>query len=175
MLRANPAHLHSNIEFIASFRNPSRLTSETRYFFTFLTSAVAWIHQVDHTYLSGISEKEFLDSLQRCGDMTTEEEKEESSVEPDGEQGSGSETPMSSQCDSEEVHEILDTQCSPVLQKSLGNIPIDKEGYEVWRKKHLRFRTRTTESLTIAEVSQLLEEYQYLASLIDDHVGTGSA
>ena len=47
VVRANPPCLHSNIEYIAAFRNPNRLVSEPGYFFTHLTSAVAFIQQLD--------------------------------------------------------------------------------------------------------------------------------
>eukprot|EP00929_Paragymnodinium_shiwhaense_P082968 TRINITY_DN44005_c0_g1_i1.p1 TRINITY_DN44005_c0_g1~~TRINITY_DN44005_c0_g1_i1.p1 ORF type:complete len:493 (-),score=108.14 TRINITY_DN44005_c0_g1_i1:185-1663(-) len=43
VVRANPRHLHSNLEFIAHFRHPSRLRGEPAYFLTNLQSAVAFI------------------------------------------------------------------------------------------------------------------------------------
>ena len=175
VLRANPANLHSNIEFIASFRSPSRLTSETRYFFTFLTSAVAWIHQVDHSYLSGISEQEFVDALQRSDDHSTEEEKEESSVEPEGDCGSTEGTALGEDVvGAEEEEESMFQTSTEGLQESLGDIPTDEKSFEAWRVSHFRFKGRTVETLTIDEVSQLLEEYNYLAGLIDRHASSRS-
>lgn len=46
LIKANPPNLQSNIQFIAFYRHPSRLTGEEAYFFTHLCSAAAFIRNV---------------------------------------------------------------------------------------------------------------------------------
>merc|ERR550514_243500 len=46
VLKANPPQLHSSVEFIATFRHPSRLVSEDAYFLTAMQSAVAFVQEV---------------------------------------------------------------------------------------------------------------------------------
>ncbi|CAE7949090.1 VPS9A [Symbiodinium sp. KB8] len=48
LILANPPRLHSNIEFVAAFRHPSRLVAEDAYFLTAVQSAVAFIKDAGH-------------------------------------------------------------------------------------------------------------------------------
>ncbi|KAG1725754.1 hypothetical protein EDB19DRAFT_1754410 [Suillus lakei] len=59
VLRANPQHLLSNVEFINRFRNPAKLQSEAGYYLSSLMGAVQFIESMDHTSLSNISQEEF--------------------------------------------------------------------------------------------------------------------
>ncbi|KAG8853698.1 hypothetical protein FRB91_004498, partial [Serendipita sp. 411] len=59
ILKANPEHLLSNIEYIQRFRSPSKLQSESGYYLSSLTGAVSFIETMDHTSLSHISQEEF--------------------------------------------------------------------------------------------------------------------
>lgn len=59
VLRANPEHLLSNVEFINRFRNPAKLQSEAGYYLSSLMGAVQFIESMDHTSLSSISQEEF--------------------------------------------------------------------------------------------------------------------
>lgn len=59
VLRANPVHLLSNVEFINRFRNPEKLQSEAGYYLSSLMGAVQFIESMDHTSLSSISQEEF--------------------------------------------------------------------------------------------------------------------
>ncbi|KAG6888872.1 hypothetical protein C0992_007268 [Termitomyces sp. T32_za158] len=59
VLKANPEHLLSNIEFISRFRNPEKLQSEAGYYLSSLIGAVSFIETMDHTSLSNISQEEF--------------------------------------------------------------------------------------------------------------------
>jgi len=43
LIMANPPRLHSNVEFVAAFRHPSRLVAEDAYYLTTLQSAVAFV------------------------------------------------------------------------------------------------------------------------------------
>ncbi|KAH7915265.1 hypothetical protein BJ138DRAFT_1142062 [Hygrophoropsis aurantiaca] len=59
VLKANPDHLLSNVEFINRFRNPLKLQSEAGYYLSSLMGAVSFIETMDHTSLSNISQEEF--------------------------------------------------------------------------------------------------------------------
>lgn len=59
VLKANPEHLLSNVEFINRFRNPTKLQSEAGYYLSSLMGAVSFIETMDHTSLSGITQEEF--------------------------------------------------------------------------------------------------------------------
>ncbi|KAF7308905.1 hypothetical protein MKEN_01091000 [Mycena kentingensis (nom. inval.)] len=59
VLKANPEHLLSNVEFINRFRNPTKLQSEAGYYLSSLMGAVSFIETMDHTSLSNISQEEF--------------------------------------------------------------------------------------------------------------------
>ncbi|KAF9038495.1 hypothetical protein BJ165DRAFT_1393612 [Panaeolus papilionaceus] len=59
VLKANPEHLLSNVEFINRFRNPEKLQSEAGYYLSSLMGAVSFIETMDHTSLSNITREEF--------------------------------------------------------------------------------------------------------------------
>ncbi|KAI3619702.1 guanine nucleotide exchange factor vps9 [Moniliophthora roreri] len=59
VLKANPDHLLSNVEFINRFRNPEKLQSEAGYYLSSLMGAVSFIETMDHTSLSNITQEEF--------------------------------------------------------------------------------------------------------------------
>lgn len=63
-LKANPPHLHSNLQYIQRFRNPAKLMGETGYFLTHMMGAVAFIEKVDASQLS-IDPHAFEDGLAR--------------------------------------------------------------------------------------------------------------
>ncbi|PBK72565.1 hypothetical protein ARMSODRAFT_764393 [Armillaria solidipes] len=59
VLKSNPEHLLSNVEFINRFRNPVKLQSEAGYYLSSLMGAVSFIETMDHTSLSNITQEEF--------------------------------------------------------------------------------------------------------------------
>ncbi|WFD34588.1 hypothetical protein MCUN1_001429 [Malassezia cuniculi] len=59
VLRANPPHLVSNLEYITRFKNPNRPTSEADYYLSTLAGAITFIENMDHTSLSHIDQAEF--------------------------------------------------------------------------------------------------------------------
>ncbi|KAF8315372.1 hypothetical protein DL93DRAFT_2196365 [Clavulina sp. PMI_390] len=59
LLKANPPHLLSNVEYINRFRHPSRLQSESGYYFSSLMAAISFIETMDHSSLSNITQSEF--------------------------------------------------------------------------------------------------------------------
>lgn len=58
VISANPPRLHSNVEFVAAFRHPSRLVAEDAYFLTALQSAIAFLNEATAKVLE-VSEDEF--------------------------------------------------------------------------------------------------------------------
>ncbi|XP_006461916.1 hypothetical protein AGABI2DRAFT_178887 [Agaricus bisporus var. bisporus H97] len=66
VLKANPEHLLSNIEFISRFRKPSKLQSEAGYYLSSLMGAVSFIETMDHTSLSCISQEEFEQNVEQA-------------------------------------------------------------------------------------------------------------
>ncbi|KAH7335438.1 hypothetical protein B0J17DRAFT_770054 [Rhizoctonia solani] len=59
LIRANPEHLLSNIEYINRFRRASKLQSEAGYYLSSLMGAVSFIETMDHTSLSNITQEDF--------------------------------------------------------------------------------------------------------------------
>ncbi|KAI0788866.1 hypothetical protein C8Q75DRAFT_719199 [Abortiporus biennis] len=59
VIKANPEHLLSNVEFINRFRNPAKLQSEAGYYLSSLMGAVSFIETMDHTSLSNITQEQF--------------------------------------------------------------------------------------------------------------------
>ncbi|KAJ7696540.1 hypothetical protein B0H17DRAFT_1007669 [Mycena rosella] len=64
VLKANPQHLLSNVEFINRFRNPVKLQSEAGYYLSSLMGAVSFIETMDHTSLSNITQEEFENNVE---------------------------------------------------------------------------------------------------------------
>ncbi|EFA77417.1 vacuolar sorting protein 9 domain-containing protein [Heterostelium album PN500] len=65
VLKANPPMLHSNIQYISTFRNPSRMSTETGCYFTHLVSALTFIENIQPSDLT-IEESEFYRLRERC-------------------------------------------------------------------------------------------------------------
>lgn len=59
VLRANPDHLISNVQYIQRFRNPDRLAGENGYYLSSLNAAISFIETMDSSSLSNISQEEF--------------------------------------------------------------------------------------------------------------------
>ncbi|TFK80324.1 hypothetical protein K466DRAFT_667720 [Polyporus arcularius HHB13444] len=79
VIKANPPHLLSNVEFIQRFRNPTKLQSEAGYYLSSLMGAVSFIETMDHSSLSNITQEEFernveeaIQSLPSTGSQTPE-------------------------------------------------------------------------------------------------------
>ncbi|KAF8874457.1 hypothetical protein CPB84DRAFT_1817900 [Gymnopilus junonius] len=66
VLKANPEHLLSNVEFINRFRNPAKLQSEAGYYLSSLMGAVSFIETMDHTSLSNITQAEFEQNVEKA-------------------------------------------------------------------------------------------------------------
>ncbi|KAG8854882.1 hypothetical protein FRB96_007282 [Tulasnella sp. 330] len=59
VLKSNPEHVISNIEYINRFRSPDKLQSEAGYYLSSLTGAVSFIETMDHSSLSCITQEQF--------------------------------------------------------------------------------------------------------------------
>ncbi|PKI84796.1 hypothetical protein MVES1_000875 [Malassezia vespertilionis] len=59
VLKANPAHLVSNVEYIMRFKNPARPSSEADYYISTLCGAISFIESMDHNSLSHLDQAEF--------------------------------------------------------------------------------------------------------------------
>jgi len=47
LLRSNPPHLYSNVQYIQRFRSPERLSGEGAYYLNSLEAAVGWIETIE--------------------------------------------------------------------------------------------------------------------------------
>lgn len=52
VLKANPAQLHSNVQFILRFRAPNKMITEAGYYFTHLESTITWLENVNASMLT---------------------------------------------------------------------------------------------------------------------------
>ncbi|KAM0787741.1 hypothetical protein ACM66B_003798 [Microbotryomycetes sp. NB124-2] len=59
VLKTNPEHLVSNIQYIQRFRNPDKLSGEGGYYLSSLNGAISFIETVDASALSNITKAEF--------------------------------------------------------------------------------------------------------------------
>ncbi|CAE6456852.1 unnamed protein product [Rhizoctonia solani] len=66
LIRANPEHLLSNIEYINRFRRASKLQSEAGYYLSSLMGAVSFIETMDHTSLSNITQEDFEKNVEQA-------------------------------------------------------------------------------------------------------------
>jgi hypothetical protein len=58
VIRANPPNLYSNVEYISRYRHPDKMAQEFGYYFTQLASVVPFLETLNHKSLS-LSEEEF--------------------------------------------------------------------------------------------------------------------
>ncbi|CAG8623783.1 10877_t:CDS:10 [Acaulospora morrowiae] len=68
VLKANPEHLVSNVQYISRFRNPEKLQSESSYYLSSLMGAISFIENMDASSLT-ISQEEF----DKCIESTMKE------------------------------------------------------------------------------------------------------
>lgn len=59
LLRSNPAHLASNVEYIRDYHAPDALRSEAGYYLTHVESAVAFLEGLCASHLTGVTAAEF--------------------------------------------------------------------------------------------------------------------
>lgn len=152
VIAANPPRLHSNVEFVAAFRHPSRLVAEDAYFLTALQSAVAFVNDAGAKALE-VSEEDFkrlcAESLTARGHITspTSASENEAALEPKGQQ--------LAETVEMKAAELSEEQRQKLAQK-LSALPLHFEGHASARQLRLR------------DVERLLEEYQELAKLLQE-------
>ena len=66
LLKSNPPHLISNIEYIQRFRNSQKLIGEHGYYLSSLQAAISFIETLDHKSLTGISKQEFETNVEQA-------------------------------------------------------------------------------------------------------------
>ncbi|ORY92652.1 hypothetical protein BCR35DRAFT_298132 [Leucosporidium creatinivorum] len=59
VLKSNPEHLVSNLQYIQRFRNPEKLSGEGGYYLSSLNGAISFIETVDASSLSNITQEDF--------------------------------------------------------------------------------------------------------------------
>ncbi|EGN96863.1 hypothetical protein SERLA73DRAFT_170228 [Serpula lacrymans var. lacrymans S7.3] len=82
VLKANPDHLLSNVEFINRFRNPAKLQSEAGYYLSSLMGAVSFIETMDHTSLSNTTQEEFERNVEEAIQSLPPSEPQSPTTEP---------------------------------------------------------------------------------------------
>eukprot|EP01117_Protostelium_nocturnum_P014213 TRINITY_DN5390_c0_g1_i2.p1 TRINITY_DN5390_c0_g1~~TRINITY_DN5390_c0_g1_i2.p1 ORF type:complete len:751 (-),score=296.69 TRINITY_DN5390_c0_g1_i2:68-2320(-) len=85
ILRSNPPNLQSNIQFISTFRHPSRMMAESGYYFVSFLTAVTFIETMDASLLS-IDVNDFESSLKKGSANYSEEDLVMGLVEEEGEE-----------------------------------------------------------------------------------------
>ncbi|KAK1074724.1 hypothetical protein LTR74_000968 [Friedmanniomyces endolithicus] len=80
VLRAQPEHLVSNVQYIWRFRNQDKLGGEAGYYMSSLMGVVTFIENVDRTNLT-ISDEEFERRVEQAVSAITEENKEQENEE----------------------------------------------------------------------------------------------
>eukprot|EP00435_Cladocopium_sp_Y103_P047880 s298_g14.t1 len=138
LILANPPRLHSNIEFVAAFRHPSRLIAEDAYFLTALQSAVAFVKDAGPKVLD-VSEEEF---KQLCAE----------SFAAKGYAANGTK-PAEAVTAAEKGLE-LSADVRKALAERISTLRLQFEGIQSVR--HLR----------VGDLPQLLEEYREMASIL---------
>ncbi|SGY44678.1 BQ5605_C001g00189 [Microbotryum silenes-dioicae] len=66
VLKSNPEHLVSNIQYIQRFRNPDKLTGEGGYYLSSLNGAISFIEHMDASSLSNMTQAEFERNIERA-------------------------------------------------------------------------------------------------------------
>ncbi|KAL8832532.1 MAG: hypothetical protein Q9191_000214 [Dirinaria sp. TL-2023a] len=75
VLRANPEHLVSNIQYILRFRNQEKLSGEAGYYLSSLMGAIQFIENLDRTSLT-ISDQDFEKNVEQAVSVIAEKHKE---------------------------------------------------------------------------------------------------
>jgi hypothetical protein len=172
-LKANPAALHSNLDYIAAYRNPARLRAEPGYFFTQLAMAVSFIQALDAKTLN-ISEHEFNSGVLLCrqriaadptfsfgwrGRPRTDKDASEPAI---AHTAVGAGVPLSPKAS------------SPRAAARRALPPVDANALQEWRDARFRFAARSAASLRLGEMHELLDEYKALVRAVEAMLGERS-
>ena len=183
VLRANPENLHSNIEYIASFRNPSCLTSEPGYFFTHLTSAVAFLGQMDESMLSidadefraGIAKSALAWEAKQQQQLITDAEKQETAAKASENVAQGTSNrvsaaaimPRKAASGYPAKENSVPTHVTPSIAEARSASVPEPGEMSQWRGKHGRFAGVSYGELLASEVPELLAEYKHVLAVCE--------
>lgn len=139
VLKANPEHLVSNVQYILRFRTPDKLSGEAGYYMSSLMGAVQFIENLDRTNLT-ISDEEFETSVEKAVSAIAERESLEEERRQQHQQRLSSDKPLparpqgtsrqlnsstaSSPADGDPVAGILRTIQTPL--KAIGRVFSDE-------------------------------------------------
>lgn len=157
VIRASPAHLHSNTQYIRRYRNPSKLIEEPGYYLTQLESAVHFLLNVSARGLSHVSQPQL--DLILSGEIDIPEqatEEGERVVETRGERTEAKNTKQSTTPPTKgggEDQEESGAGTQLTLEALLKECDMEKYS----------FHSRKAEDLRIGEVALLLEQYRSMA------------
>jgi len=156
-IKANPPRLHSNLEFVAAFRHPSRLVAEDAYFLTALQSAAAFVQDVEAKALE-VTPEVFEDKCAAALDVFEEAEKEARlQAKAAAIAAAGQETAQAAPA----------VEATTVAEKA-ATIPVDlRRRLRESLDRPLKFEmVQSGRQLRIGDVAALLAEYQELARLL---------
>lgn len=80
VLRANPEHLVSNIQYILRFRNQEKLGGEAGYYLSSLSGAIQFVETLDRTSLT-VSDEEFEQNVEAAVSAIAEQNRQAESME----------------------------------------------------------------------------------------------
>lgn len=80
VLRANPEHLVSNIQYILRFRNQEKLGGEAGYYLSSLSGAIQFIETLDRTSLT-VSDEEFEQNVEAAVSAIAEQNRQTETME----------------------------------------------------------------------------------------------
>lgn len=154
VVMANPPRLHSNVEFVAAFRHPSRLVAEDAYFLTALQSAVAFVRDAGPKALD-VSPEEF-DRLYAASlreQAAVDGQAETASSKPSGvHPGLPAALPASVSAKAAE----LSAAARRRLSQRVAALPLRFEAVQ------------SAQQLRVQDVETLLEEYREMAQILHD-------
>ena len=170
VISANPPNLYSNVEYISRYRHPAKMAQEFGYYFTQLASVVPFLEGLNSKILTGVSESDYKRAMS-------------SGVRPPPPQirsvSSMALLETASSSDLADSKPLVPKAPLPSLQRSntvSGAIAIPVSALEstkssdsaavVSSSSQYRFVGRSVESLTIAEVAELLAQYQTMAQTL---------
>eukprot|EP00434_Breviolum_minutum_P000378 symbB.v1.2.000319.t1/scaffold6.1/size569917/22 len=138
LILANPPRLHSNMEFVAAFRHPSRLIAEDAYFLTALQSAAAFVKDAGPKVLD-VSEEEF---QKLCAESFASKGYVTNGTKP-GEAITAAEKGLE-----------LSADVRKILAERIRALPLRFEG------------TQSVRNLRVGDLPLLLEEYREMACIL---------
>lgn len=161
VIHANPPNLHSDIEFVAAFRHPSRLVAEDAYFLTALSSAIQFAKEAGPKSLE-VTAEEFQEKFILAQSEALERESQQKAAASENDQAIA---------DSSCIDEgSLSTEPTTVAMKIQTLTPA-QHAQLISRVRALPLRFKSVQSarqLKIKDVAVLLEEYREMASILHD-------